>query len=85
MQIEIKVINTSTEERDFVNKDGTKRHAKIAHVLGEMPCPVTKRPVIVNLRSYNAEWSLPKIGEKWPTPMIRRLESSDGNIYEGVC
>lgn len=85
MRIEIKVLNTSIEERDFVNKDGSKRHVQISHVLGEYTCPVSKRPVIMNFRSYNATWPLPKIGEKWPTPTIRRLESNDGNIYEGVC
>ena len=84
MKLEIKVLNTSTDERDFVNKDGSKRHVTISHVLGEVPCPVSKRPVIVNLRSYGATWPLPKIGDKWPTPFIRRLESIDGNIYEGV-
>lgn len=84
MQIKLKVLNASTEERDFVNKDGSKRHAVVAHILGEMPCPVSKRPVIFNLRSYNSPWPLPKVGEDWTTPMIRRLESNDGNIYEGV-
>lgn len=85
MRIPIKVLNTSTEERDFVNKDGSKRHACIFHVLGEYTCPVDKRPVIMNFRSYNSTWELPKIGSIWNTPTIRRLESSDGNIYEGVC
>lgn len=85
MQITIKVLNASLDERDFVNKDGSKRHAVISRVLGEMLCPVTKRPVIMNFRSYNATWELPKIGANWNTPTIRKLESSDGNIYEGVC
>lgn len=85
MQIQIKILNTSTEERDFVNKDGSKRHVRISHVLGEYTCPVSKRPVIMNFRSYDASWDLPKIGTLWNTPTVRRLESSDGNIYEGVC
>ena len=85
MKMEIKVLNTSTEERDFVNKDGSKRHARIAHVLGEYACPVDKRPVIVNLRSYDPSWELPKKGAMWTLPsFVRRLESTDGNIYEGV-
>lgn len=85
MQIDIKVLNASTEERDFVNKDGSKRHAVISHVLGEAVCPVSKKPYILNLRSYDPKWALPKQGDKFTTPMIRRLETSDGNIYEGVC
>lgn len=84
MRINIKVLNVSTEERDFVNKDGTKRHAKISHILGEYTCPVQKRPVIMNFRSYSDSLVLPKIGTTWDTPFIRRLESNDGNIYEGV-
>lgn len=84
MKLNVKVLNTSTEERDFVNKDGSKRHVKIGHVLGEYTCPVQKRPVIMNFRSYDPRWELPKVGTTWETPTIRRLESNDGNIYEGV-
>lgn len=84
MRINIKVLNTSVEERDFVNKDGSKRHATISHVLGEFTCPVQKRLVIMNFRSYSDNFVLPKVGANWDTPFIRRLESNDGNIYEGV-
>lgn len=85
MKLKIKVMKCYKDERDFVNKDGSKRHAVISHVLGSFPCSVEKRDVILNLRSFDASWELPKEGAEWITPIIRRLESSDGCIYEGIA
>lgn len=75
------VLNASIEERDLVNKEGVKSHAKISHVLIS-----TKSDgggvEIVNLRSYDAAWELPKIGAKWTTPRVRRYECFDGQVAD---
>lgn len=75
------VLNSSIEERDLTNKDGVKSHAKISHVL--MSTKSDGGGVeIVNLRAYDASWSLPEIGKKWTTPRVRRYECFDGQVAD---
>lgn len=75
------VLNSSIEERDMVGKDGTKQHAKISHVL--LSTKNSEGGVeIVNLRSYDAAWELPKIGTKWTTPRVKRYECYDGQVAD---
>lgn len=81
MVIKGMVMNASEEERELTGKDGTKRRAKVSHVLlsvGE----VGKDFEIVNLRAYDADWKLPAIGKEWTTPRIKRYENFDGNVAD---
>lgn len=81
MQIKGTVINALDEEREMTNKEGKKEKAKISHVV--LSCPVDKdRVEIVNLRSYDAEWTLPKIGTEWTTPRVRKYECFDGMVSD---
>lgn len=81
MVIKGTVINALVEEREMTNKEGKKERAKISHVV--LSCPVDKdRVEIVNLRSYDAEWTLPKVGTVWETPRIRKYECFDGMVAD---
>lgn len=81
MEIKGTVINALVEERQMTNKEGKKENAKISHVV--LSCPVDKdRVEIVNLRSYDAEWTLPKIGTLWTTPRVRKYECFDGMVAD---
>lgn len=75
------VLNASVEERELTSKDGTKQKAKISHVLlstkGE-----NNGIEIVNLRSYDAQWTLPEIGKKWTTPRVKKYECFDGQVAD---
>ena len=75
------VLNASVEERELTSKDGTKQKAKISHVLlstkGE-----SNGVEIVNLRSYDAQWTLPEIGKKWTTPRVKKYECFDGQVAD---
>lgn len=75
------VLNASIEERDMVNKEGVKSHAKISHVLLSVKAD-NGGIEIVNLRSYDATWLLPEIGKKWTTPRIKRYENFDGQVAD---
>lgn len=83
MTIKGKVLNASVEDRELTNKDGTKRKARIAHVLlnSESPDGVE----IVNIRSYDPQWTIPAVGKEWTTPRVRRYECFDGMIAEVTC
>ena len=81
MVIKGQVINAKVEEREMTNKEGKKEKAKISHVV--LSCQIDKDTVeIVNLRSYDAEWTLPKIGTEWTTPRIRKYECFDGMVAD---
>lgn len=75
------VINASTEERDMVNKEGVKSHARISHVLVSVK-QEGGGVEIVNLRAYDASWELPKVGTKWTTPRVKRYECFDGQVAD---
>lgn len=81
MNITGDVMNCSIEERDLTNKDGVKSHAKISHVLLAVKSEGGGTE-IVNLRSYDAPWELPKIGSKWTTPRVKRYECFDGQVAD---
>lgn len=83
MTIKGKVLNSSTEERDLTGKDGTKRRAKINHVL--LNVPTADGLEIVNIRAYDPEWTLPEVGKDWVTPRVKRYECFDGMIAEVSC
>ena len=74
------VLNASGEERDVVGKDGTKRRTKVAHVL--LQGKVDGGCEIYNIRSYDYEWELPKVGTKWTSPRVRRYECFDGLVAD---
>lgn len=75
------VMNASVEERELTSKDGTKQKAKISHVL--LSCKGENNTVeVVNLRSYDAEWTLPEIGKKWTTPRVKKYECYDGLVAD---
>lgn len=83
MVIKGMVMNASEEERELTGKDGSKRRAKISHVLlsvGE----VGKDFEVVNIRSYDAEWKLPVVGKEWTTPRVKRYENFDGNVADAL-
>lgn len=75
------VLNASVEERDMVNREGVKSHAKISHVLLSVKAD-NGGIEIVNLRCYDATWSLPELGKKWTTPRIKRYENFDGQVAD---
>lgn len=80
------VLNSSIEERELVGKDGTKRKAKVSHVLLICNDPKTKQVEVLNIRAYDAEWPLPDVGVKgWETPRVRKYENYDGNVAEVSC
>lgn len=84
MEITGNVLNSSQEVRELVGKDGTKRTAKINHVLLSVS-NASGGVEIVNMRAYDATWELPKIGSKWTTPRVRRYENYDGNVADVMC
>lgn len=75
------VLNASVEERDLVNKEGVKSHAKISHVLLSVKAD-NGGIEIANLRCYDATWSLPELGKRWTTPRIKRYENFDGQVAD---
>ena len=81
MEIKGTVINALLEEREMTNKEGKKQNAKISHVVLSVP-GVKGSVEIVNLRSYDADWSLPKIGVEWTTPRIKKYECYDGMVAD---
>ena len=81
MEITGDVLNASIEERDIVNREGVKSHAKISHVLLSVKTP-NGGIEIVNLRCYDATWQLPELGKKWTTPRIKRYENFDGQVAD---
>lgn len=81
MNISGDVLNASIEERDLVNKEGVKNHAKISHVLMSIKGD-SGGVEIVNLRAYDADWPLPEIGKKWTTPRVKRYECFDGQVAD---
>lgn len=80
MEIQGQVLNASIESRELVGKDGTKRTAKISHVL--LMVSHGNQTEIVNLRSFDADWALPKVSEKWTTPRVKRYECFDGQVAD---
>lgn len=82
MVIKGDVLNAFVEERELKEKDGTTRKAKISHVALSLPNP-SGGVEIINLRSYDADWKLPKIGDKgWETPRVKRYECFDGMVAD---
>lgn len=80
MKIEGTVLKASEEDRELTGKDGSKRRAKVAHVL--MSVGVGKDIEIVNLKAYDASWKLPPEGKPWETPPIKRYENFDGTVAD---
>ena len=80
MIIEGEVLNSSTEMKDLVGKDGVKRSNRISHVL--VMCKSNAGVEIVNLRAFDATWELPKIGVKWTSPRVKRYECFDGQVAD---
>lgn len=81
MKIKGQVMNASEEMRELSAKDGTKRMSKVSHVL--LSCgDIGKDFEIVNVRCYDAKWSLPEIGKPWTTPSVRRYENFDGQVAD---
>lgn len=75
------VMNAHVEERELTSKEGTRQKAKISHVL--LSCKGDGNSVeVVNLRSYNAEWTLPEVGKKWTTPRVKKYECFDGLVAD---
>lgn len=72
----IKVKKVNVEEREFLNKDGqTKVRRKVVNIGfldgdGDM-CKVT---------AFDPAFPIPKDGEEWPLPPVKRLECFDGLI-----
>jgi len=56
------------------------RRNRISHVL--LMCESPDGVEIANLRSFDAVWELPKIGEKWTTPRVKRYECYDGQVAD---
>lgn len=74
------VLRAFVEDRELVGKDGTKRQAKIAHVL--MLSGKGAETVPLNIRAYDPVWALPEIGKEWETPAVKKYENYDGMTAE---
>lgn len=77
------VLNALVEEREMTNKEGKKEKAKISHVV--LSCKIDNEHAnveIVNIRSYDAEWTIPKLGTEWTTPRVRKYECYDGMVAD---
>lgn len=84
MEMTGKVMIANVEDKELVTKEGTKRAAKVSHVV--LVCKVGKRTEVCNVRCYDAMWSLPDIGTDWTTPRVRQYTNYDGNVAEvSVC
>lgn len=81
MKIVGQVMNASEEIRELTGKDGSKRQAKVSHVLLSVG-DVGKEFEIVNIRCYDAKWPLPAVGKSWTTPSVRRYENFDGQVAD---
>lgn len=81
MQLSGEVLNASVETRELVGKDGVKKSSKISHVLLSLKAE-NGGVEILNLRSFDATWELPKIGVKWTTPRVKRYECFDGQVAD---
>lgn len=75
------VLNASVETRDLVGKDGVKKTSRISHVLLSFKAD-NGGVEILNLRAYDAQWELPKLGSKWTTPRVKRYECFDGQVAD---
>lgn len=82
MQFKGTVINSSTEEREMTGKDGSKRKAKIAHVL--LNVKDGESVEVVNIRSYDPDWTLPEIGKVWTSPRVKKYENYDGMVGDAT-
>lgn len=81
MEIKGNVLNSSVEDKELVGKDGVRRTSKISHVLMMVGKP-GETIEIVNLRGYDVPWALPKGGDVWQSPRIKKYENYDGNVAE---
>lgn len=82
MQLKGTVLNSSTEEREMVGKDGSKRRSRIAHVLLDFKDGDSRE--VVNIRSYDPEWTVPEIGKVWTSPRIKKYENYDGMVGDAT-
>ena len=82
MQFKGTVLNSSTEDREMTGKDGNKRKAKIAHVLLDVKDGESRE--VVNIRSYDPEWTLPDIGKVWTSPRVKKYENYDGMVGDAT-
>lgn len=82
MQFKGIVLNSSVEEREMTGKDGSKRNAKIAHVLLDVKDGETRE--VVNLRGYDPEWTCPEIGKSWTSPRVKKYENYDGMVGDAT-
>lgn len=83
MQIKGKVINSSSESREMVDKNsGVKRVSLINHVLLMSDAGKDGSVEVYNIRSFDSSWALPKVGDSWTTPPIKKYENYGGSVAE---
>lgn len=74
--LKLKVRKVIEEDREMLNKDGvTKRQAHIVNI-----SLVDADGDMVKVTSFDPKFKLPKQGEEWALPPIKRYECFDGIV-----
>lgn len=74
--LKIKVKKIASENREFLGKDGTTKVKRLVVNIAS----VDKDGDFIKLTSFDPTWPLPKEGEEWVVPPVRRFECFDGMI-----
>ena len=74
--VKAKVKKVIEEDREMLDKDGvTKRQRHIVNI-----ALVDGEGDLIKLTSFDPKFKLPKVGEEWAIPAIKRLECFDGIV-----
>lgn len=74
--LKFKVKKASSEVREFLNKDGvTKVKRTVVNI-----ALIDDDGDFVKVTSFDPSWTVPKEGQEWTLPPVKKLECFDGMI-----
>lgn len=74
--IKLKAKKVVNEEREFLSKDGT---SKVKRRVVNISC-MDSEGDFVKITSFDPSWTIPKEGEDFQLPPVRKLECFDGMV-----
>lgn len=80
LKLKGKVMNSSEEERELVDKSGMRARHKIGHIL--LIVSVGGVQYVANVRAFDISFELPKVGADWETPPVKTYTCYDGQVAE---
>lgn len=74
--LKVKVKKVNEEVREFLGKDGvSKVKRRVVNIAS-----VDKDGDFIKFTSFDPSWAVPKEGEEWQVPPVRRYECFDGMV-----